>query len=367
LIDPASPAITTATPLLHHSTGHDLGQFEKIAWSVPIEFQGRAYLIEDRKFGVGVFAQDAERDEPQARRIVALIRQGVQAATPVFEWMAKTAVQASNINIRNVGQSLFERYVYLRNCFVGASAEAEKNEQEHEVQQNQREFLFSGYSVKAQRDMSRSQLVEAFTYPWVRMSRNASWLALAAIDAFFAWTEHVFIHLAVLQGRITTGAEVAKLVVANWEVKFEYGVDKKSKAGKKHFDNLVTIRRQVRNFVTHGAFGKNSEAFSFHSAVGAVPVVLYQRPDRFSLIPEKAFDDREALATIDDFIAYLWSGEREPARIYIQESDLPLVLPMARDGTYAAAMATVDKMNEFVDHLTRRSDAAANMDWWLMN
>ncbi|MBV8891627.1 hypothetical protein [Bradyrhizobium sp.] len=80
-----------------------------------------------------------------------------------------------------------------------------------------------------------------------------------------------------------------------------------------------------------------------------------------------AFDDKEALATIEKFIDYLWSGPREPAKIYIQESDLPLILPKASDGTYAAAMATVDDMNAFVERLMKEADAAANMDWWLVD
>src|SRR5258708_17792639 len=32
----------------------DLGRSEKLAWSVPIDFHGKAYLIEHRKFGVGI-------------------------------------------------------------------------------------------------------------------------------------------------------------------------------------------------------------------------------------------------------------------------------------------------------------------------
>ena len=194
-----------------------------------------------------------------------------------------------------------------------------------------------------------------FTFPRVRMSQKSSWLALAAIDAFFAWTEHIFIHLAILQGRIATGEEVAKLAEAEWGVKFKCALDITDKVAKKHFDDLVTIRRQLRNFMAHGAFGKQSQAFSFHSSAGAVPVVLDQRSakSRFSLTPELAFDDKNALATIEKFVAYLWSGRREPARLYIQESDLPLFLPMASNGTYAAAMATVDDMNAFVDRLMR--------------
>jgi hypothetical protein len=137
---------------------------------------------------------------------------------------------------------------------------------------------------------------------------------------------------------------------------------------KGYFDELTIIRRQLRNFVAHGAFGKEGEAFSFHSSAGAVPVALDHKPAKFrlSLTPELAFDDQQALLTIEKFIAYMWSGQREPAKIYIQESDLPLILPMASDGRYAAAMASVEDMKVLVDHLMKQSDAAANMDWPLM-
>lgn len=58
----------------------NLGRFEKLAWSVPIDFNGKAYLIEHRKFGVGVFAHDAASEEDNAAQIVKLIQKGVKAA-----------------------------------------------------------------------------------------------------------------------------------------------------------------------------------------------------------------------------------------------------------------------------------------------
>src|SRR5262249_50696178 len=52
----------------------DLGKSEKIAWSVPIDFNGRAFLIEHRKMGLGVFAHDSEAEENAASQIVIQIR-----------------------------------------------------------------------------------------------------------------------------------------------------------------------------------------------------------------------------------------------------------------------------------------------------
>jgi hypothetical protein len=343
----------------------NLGRFEKLDWSVPIDLDGVAYLIEHRKFGVGVFVQNAAGQEQQAKRIVALINKGVKAAAPFFKWIADNAVRESKINVRNLGGKLFARYIYLRDSFGTASIEAEKNKHDREAWQKQRELPVGGYSIKGRSSATTSELVAMFTFPWVHMEQRSGWLALAAIDAFFAWSEHIFIHLAILQGRITTGQEVAKLADSEWKEKFKSALDITDDVAKKHLDVLVTIKRQLRNFMAHGAFGKDGQAFSFHSNAGAVPVALDHRTTKsqFSLTPELAFDDKEALAAIETFIAYLWSGRRQPARLYIQETDLPLILPMASDGTYTAAMATVDDMNAFVERLMKEADASANMDW----
>jgi hypothetical protein len=341
------------------------GPFEKVNWSVPIDVDGKDYLIEHRKFGVGVFAPKAE--EQQAQRIVALITKGVKAASPFFRWMATKAIQESKINVSNVADRLFERYVYFRNSYDVACADAETSKSEHDVKQKQRQFVFDVplYSVGTSKAAAPSDLIAALTFPWVLKARNASWLALAAMDAFFAWTEHIFIHLAILQGDVTTGAEVVTLAGAEWSLKFKSALDIGDSITKHHFDELISVRRQLRNFMAHGAFGKQGQTFHFHSNAGAVPIALDRRPTKphFSLMPELAFDDAKALTAIERFIAHLWSGKREPAKMYIQDSELPMILPMASDGTYQAAMASTDDMKNFIDNMAARLDAAANMDW----
>ena len=78
------------------------GKFEKISWSVPIDFNGIAFLIEHRKFGVGVFAHDAKRQEGEAKEIVKRIHNGVKLARPYFEWIAQEAAKQSKLNVTNL-------------------------------------------------------------------------------------------------------------------------------------------------------------------------------------------------------------------------------------------------------------------------
>lgn len=181
--------------------------------------------------------------------------------------------------------------------------------------------------------------------------------------------------MAIFQGTITTGDQVARLAGAEWSAKFKCAIDLNDPLTKSHFDKLIVIRRQLRNFMAHGAFGKEGEALSFHSGTGAVPVAFDYRASKpefsltpefgfeFSLTPELGFDDAEAIDTIEKFIPHMWSGSREPVKIYIHEFNLPIILTFASDGTYRKAMSSTEEMQQFAERLGRQIDDAVNMDW----
>jgi hypothetical protein len=334
----------------------DLGKFEKIAWSVPIDFEGAIYLVEHRKLGVGIFCENPDAHEDEAKRIVSLIMKGVKVADPFFRSIADDAVNQSRVNVKNNSSLLFRRYEHLRDRFHETWAEATARKGEVETHTRTRQISGSSNPIKE---------VE-HRFPAFKLMQEARWIGIAAIDAFFAWTEHVLIHLAIIQGRVTTGNEVASLIGAEWQEKYKKALDIRDKESKRFYDSLGTFRRQIRNYMAHGAFGKQGEAFSFHSDAGAVPVMLDEVRGniRFSLLSgEVEFEEQIALSTIEEFIAYLWSGPRQPARTYIQDADLPLILTFASDGTYKDAMKSVEDMERFAHGLAMQFDNARNMDW----
>ncbi|ABE61041.1 hypothetical protein Nham_0140 [Nitrobacter hamburgensis X14] len=328
----------------------DLGRSEKLAWSIPIDFNGRAFLIEHRKFGVGVFAADLDRDEADAQQIVNHIHKAVKAARPFFDWLAARAIDESAINVTNKSASLFDRFVFLRDGYHLKADDAEARKDERIVK--------TGKSI----DGGEWQ---TFSFPASRLRTEAKWLGLAAIEAFFSWTEHVLIHVGILRGVLTSANEVTSAAEANWSTKFKLAFDLADEHSKKLYDELLVVRKELRNFAAHGSFGKLGEAFHFHSSAGAVPVLL---PDpigsrKFTLGEPSPYDLQHALRTIEKFIVHLWEGPRAPARIYIQEYELPLILTMTHDGTYRSAMTSIEEMTLFADHLSGQIDRAGDMDW----
>jgi len=323
----------------------NLGQFEKISWSIPVDYLGRAFLIEHRKFGVGVFVKNPETDESDAKEIVTYIKKAIKAAEPYFDWLADEALQNSGLNVVNNSASLFHRFTFFQNEYRKKAGEVERRRGERIVKNR------DGWT--------------SVSYPVHELQIEASWLALAAIEAFFSWTEHIFIHIAILRGKVTTGIEVTQLAKADWSEKFKSAIDLSDPASKDLYDKLVEVRQALRNFVAHGAFGKDGEAFQFHSGAGAVPLMLPHRAGKkkVRMTERLFFDDAAALKTIETFIAHLWSGPRAPAELYIQQGQLPIILTYVSNGTYARAMRSTDEMNALVGHLSHQLDQAANMDW----
>jgi hypothetical protein len=181
----------------------------------------------------------------------------------------------------------------------------------------------------------------------------------------FSWTEHLFIHIAVVAENISNGGDIATLIEGEWKTKFKAAIKDNSKEANKFYDELFIVRQQLRNFVAHGAFGKNGNAFYFHSGTGAVPVLMNykKQKNRFSLHGYLTFKEEDVIKLIEDFIKFLWKGSLEPAMYYTQECALPTILTLAANGTYKAAMTDMKSMREYSDHLMNQRDNAANMDW----
>ncbi|WP_127158765.1 hypothetical protein [Xanthomonas arboricola] len=340
-----------------------MGRWEKTAWTVPIRFHGKLYGIEHRKMGLGIFAptlapgatmsaRPSVEAEADALEISRLVTEAIEVSRPYFAWRASQAASTSKLNVLNKSSTLFERYGHFRHEWQRLVKEAENTSRRSQSEQSITEpnQLFSRASME----------IALAAY---ECSQKATWSAQAAIEAFFAWTEHAFIHLAILQNKLHLGSDVAALAIADWKTKFKAALDLSDSITKSHYDGLLDIRAQLRNFLAHGAFGKNGEAFQFHSDAGAVPLLLTEdQHHRYALTSNPAFKEESALAAIDNFIEHLWSGKRLPARRYLF-SDLPSILTLAVDGTYEKCMRSEHAMNELVERLTHQFDAALNMDW----
>ncbi|HCJ8325240.1 TPA: hypothetical protein NV655_004096, partial [Escherichia coli] len=330
------------------------GVDEKISFSIPVRIDGTVVIIEHRKLGLDIFIK-SDDDIEQAKTVLRHICAGVKAATNFFDSLADNAAKTSNLNVNNNANSLYDRFCYFLELYKQKLDEvAAGQESKLEVDS---EFKSDNFFSLLQSTFEQSNKI-------IELRREAMWLATSAIESFFNWTEHVFILIAILKGEIKNGNDVADKVGKEWGEKFKLAIDINSSSLKLFYDRLLILRKQVRNFVAHGAFGKDGQALEFHSSVGAVPLLLPHREnkERFKFGNGVHFLAPEAMQLINDFLENLWQGELSPAKIYI-ESGCPLILSYVTNGTYAEAMKSERNMDLFVNYLTREMDNAANMDW----
>jgi hypothetical protein len=327
----------------------DMGRCEKIAWAIPATINGTTLMIEYRKMGLGIFIKDAA-DEAAAEAAAKCIYAGVKAAKPYFESLADAAAKGSTLNVNNKARGLYERFAYFADRYAAKSSEAET-----------RKGMRIETEMLTRKGVTPAVLV---SFPSLQLIAEARWYATAAIEAFYSWTEHIFILAAILKGKIATGEDVAKVAGAEWKDKFKLAFDINDADTKDFYDRLLILRAQVRNFVAHGAFGKNGEAMSFHSDTGAVPLLLPHRlsKDHFAFGNGVDFLPPESMKLTHDFIAHMWAGDMSPAKIYI-ESGLPLILSNVGNGQYAKAMVSDAEMTKYTEYLGEMFDNAANMDW----
>jgi len=322
------------------------GPEEKTAWSVPVEFEGTPFLIEHRKFGLGIFGLEGAEAEAIATLVANRLKSATRAARPYFEWRAEQAASQSHLNVVNRSRDLLEHLQFHLDQYDARVMEADARKDE---------------AVRSE----IGTLAWVVHYPSGDLRREARHFAIAAIEGFFSWTEHVFIHIAILCGVISTGKQVGDLAKADWANKYKTALNVEDPIDKRFYDELTDLRRQLRNFVAHGSFGKDGEAFQFHSGAGAVPMLLPYKATgtAYRFGSGLDFQLEPAIGVIKAFMDHLWAGPRSPAKVYIQDYELPAVLTYVADGTYEEAMGSDADMKEFTAFLAQRIDDAANMDF----
>jgi len=333
------------------------GREEKVSWTVPIEYKGESFLISHRKMGLGLFC--SEDQESSAREIVSLVTKAVRAAEPYYKWRAEQAIQESHLNVSNRCSELFGRYSYHLDRY---REEVDEAEAKAKGKVEAREANLDGAKELSLAGLNALLLEEMLPDPSTEVLR---WSAIATVEAFYSWTEHLFIHIAILLGKAKSGPAVVGLIDAEWKQKFKTVFDISDPESKRYYDELLELRREVRNFAAHGAFGKNGEAFDFHSGAGAVPIQLRVNNGKSTFTVENSYEieDAKAVELTTSFVEYLWAGSLAPAKIYLEEASLPTVLTYGEDGTYDAAMQSAEDMSELVGHIVEQADRAANMDW----
>ena len=343
-----------AFPLLVDLLGfRSVGRSEKCLWSIPVELNKTIVFIEDRKFGLGIFAPNVPHIEELAGEIVRLIDRGVRVAREYgyFENWVRERSKGENVMLVNDGIYLHDRYLFFLRLFQRLWDKIEQADHQND----------SGDSADPIR------LIKQY-FSRANLREKAAWAGQSAIDCFFSWTEHIFVHLAVLLGKAEANsvAKCNKLIRSrSWSDKYESVFDIERDDESREYLKALKEIRELRNFASHGHFGRHSETLWVPTRIGCVPFNVQPGKSKnpWRQNPDIGLTEHKSIETIEKFIDFLWSGARQPARILLQETSFPTYLKFIHSGDYSAAMESEVEMKRLVEVLGEKFDIDENMDF----
>lgn len=329
-----------------------LGRGDKRLWSIPVELNDTNLFIEDGKFGMEILAPNIPFVEDVAREVVNCIDRGIRSVreSGYFEAWIRECAKDENVILANDSILLYERYLFFREEFERQWAEVEQSQTQN--------------GIGDPRNIVR--LLEQ-DFSCANLRKKAAWLGQSALEWFFSWIEHIFVHLAILLDKeeVSSLAKCEKLIGKRWIIKYESVFDtKRDKEAKAFLDELKEVR-ESRNFASHGHFGKHGETLWVPTRLGCFPYnIQSSRPrDPWGHHDSDGFTEHAALLTVDRFIDYLWSGVRQPARVLLQETAFSTSLNLMKSGRYREAMKSEADMQSLVYELDMKFTIQANMEF----
>lgn len=322
------------------------GEEEKISFTIPIKYKENTFLLQHRKLGMALLSTNKSL-ESDSKKIVKLVNKAIDKAKPFFDYYANKASNANALNIINNSLAFYDRYNFQLELY--------KRKLKELTNYSNQKTIESGLDDPISDFVNRHNHINL-------LQREKKWIAISVIDSFFSLTEHIFIHASIIQGKLLTKSEIAKLTISEWKEKFKKCIDISIPYNLEIFNKLLCIKNNVRNHLAHGAFGKNNESFQIHSPVGAIPMVLSPTTSKFSIGENLKFTDDQIIKILEEFIEYYWEKNNFIETIYIR-SGLPTILTFALDETYKNAMISVHEMESFTKYISEMCDNAANMDW----
>jgi len=343
------------------------GRSEKVAWEIPVLFQGQPLLLRHQKFGFQILCLGPKLpDEALVQRALNTINKAIPLTEKLAEPLLLQKVNEGRMTLRNDFPNLYDRYSFFRSRYIerrSESAGASANPFLLETAADTIPIRFEGESNFSSES---SVSLEAFNAK-IRAMQESSHYAVAAIDAFFSLLEHILVLLAAFLDELPAKPSLAQFIGLNWDQKFMLVFDIKNGSKAKFFcDQLRIFKERYRNFFTHGNLQKGGGSILVHvDAVGAIPFTLTRFDNPFHPLFRhlecteldeifKFFD------SVEDFI------ENAPESRYgykFIRTGLSVAFDVQSREQYKVAMGSDSEFDSFIDRHIYFADQAINMDW----
>lgn len=320
------------------------GRWEKVAWEIPVLYKGIPFILAHRKFGFSISTRPREEIDVNelAVEAIEMIHKAIPYAETLIAPEIKKLINEGRITLSNEYLEIRDRYQFFRQK---ANLEFTNTKKETEMSKLIREMRDEPFKT-----------------------RHGQYHLIAMLDAYYSMLEHLLVLLIpFLKVELPEEITLEKFISANWKDKYNLVLSGlKDKSVALHLDNLIKIKEQYRNPISHGHFQKNGASIYVHMKnLGAIPMVLTKSKSNlsygFNELSVITFKDIcKAFDALDHFLDE--HPDTKHALKYMKTT-FPVAFDRRSKQEYSHAMKSDEKFGEFLDSTGRKLDNAMNMDW----
>jgi hypothetical protein len=331
---------------------NDIGRGEKTLWQVPFRYDGVEAMLTHEKFGVRLYVGSRGREGDCSKRlgheIVGKLRAIVRTLErDVLKDLADERLTEGRVTVMNQAVRLRAAYEHFRDEAATMLAASEAQDTKEMGTPGDEGGLFAGVS----RHFERLEL--------------GSFNAIAAINAYFSWLEHVLV-LALAFTDVEPGeGRLMDHIGAKWGDQFRRVFGTQDADARQALARLHEVAETYRNTYAHGGFDKLGATIGIHvDGIGVVPARLtdVRRSPHFELYPFAPASFANVVSVLDGIDEFLRNGPRRLA-ISFAESGMDVPFDDESREEFRRATATDRTFSEFKERRARMIDDYENMDF----
>lgn len=326
-----------------------LRPYEKMAWLIPITFNGLPMCIGHQKFGLWIVAANQDEAHRILPELFARLRKAEQVTERILQPEVEKRIRAGQITVDNQFFWTRDRYLFFRQRAIKAYTS------KRPLRSKTRKVNWG--PIKA---------VTTFSDPF-KSQREGFYFASAAVDAYFSHLEHVLVLLLPFSGFRQDRDDLQAYIRKFWTDKFKRIFDlSKNEKARKLYEELREVKERLRNSVAHGGFEKGIASLFVHfKEIGAAPATLSTHPNNkglFRLFPIQEMDFEKACHIFDEADCLLKEDESRYGYKYA-ETGLPVAFSVQAISSYEDAMKSDKSFNSLMKKNIAFLDVYENMDW----
>jgi hypothetical protein len=330
----------------------DLGTADKTLWRVPFRYEGIEAMLAYEKFGVRLYLDVAE-DGGGSERLAAEVVGKLNAIVKTIEReslqdLAERKLENGEVTLRNQHHRLRRAYEHFRAEAEETLAASEADDTRELGTVEEGDLLSRGISK-----MFRRLEVGGFN-------------AIAAINAYFSWLEHVLTLALAFGSTDPAGGTLRDHIGNRWGDKFRRVFDTQDAAANRVLARMHEVAEDYRNTFGHGGFDKLGATVGVQiEGIGAIPARLtdVRRSPHFELYPFAPVSFAEVTAVLDEVDRFLREHPATKHAMEFIESgfDVPFDSDSRRE--YADEMTSDERFRTFLAKRAEELDCLANMEF----